>query len=150
MPHTSEANKILRQHALEIFRAGLAAADPLKAIFRHVKVSDDVLEAGGHPFVLSDVDRIFVVGGGKAGASMGRALEKLLGDRIADGVIVTKQGYGLPLRNVRLVEAGHPVPDNRGIQGTGEILSLVKGARERDLVLCLISGGGSALSLIHI
>jgi len=145
MPHTSEANKILRQHALEIFRAGLAAADPLKAIFRHVKVSDDVLEAGGHPFVLSDVDRIFVVGGGKAGASMGRALEKLLGDRIADGVIVTKQGYGLPLRNVRLVEAGHPVPDNRGIQGTGEILSLVKGARERDLVLCLISGGGSAL-----
>jgi hydroxypyruvate reductase len=76
---------------------------------------------------------------------MARALEDLLGDNIADGVIVVKEGHGLPLEHIRIHEASHPVPDERGIKGAEEILSLVKAAGERDLVLCLISGGGSAL-----
>ena len=76
---------------------------------------------------------------------MGQALEQLLGERITDGVVVTKEGHGLPLKQIRLYEASHPVPDARGIDGAEEILSLVQGAGERDLVLCLISGGGSAL-----
>ena len=145
MVDKQKTNSIIRQHAFEIFQAGLAAVDPAEAIFRHVKLSKDVLEVGGRRFVLNDFKRIFVVGGGKAGAPMGQALEQLLEDRIADGVIVTKQGHGLPLKDVRLIEAGHPVPDKRGIQGADEMLSLVQGAGERDLVLCLISGGGSAL-----
>jgi hydroxypyruvate reductase len=106
---------------------------------------DDGLQVGEHRFVFKDYDRILVVGAGKAGAPMARALEDLLGDNIADGVIVVKEGHGLPLEHVRIHEASHPVPDERGIKGAEEILSLVKGAGERDLVLCLISGGGSAL-----
>jgi hydroxypyruvate reductase len=106
---------------------------------------DDGLQVGEHRFVFKDYDRILVVGAGKAGAPMARALEDLLGDNIADGVIVVKEGHGLPLEHVRIHEASHPVPDERGIRGAEEILSLVKGAGERDLVLCLISGGGSAL-----
>jgi hydroxypyruvate reductase len=140
-----EANKVLRQHALDIFQAGLEAVDPVESIFRHVKVSEDVLEVGSQRLVLSDYEKIIVVGGGKAGALMGRSLERLLGDRIADGVIVTKQGHGMPLKTVRLYEAGHPVPDQKGVEGAEELLSLVQAAGARDLVFCLISGGGSAL-----
>jgi hydroxypyruvate reductase len=76
---------------------------------------------------------------------MAKALEDLLGDRISDGVIVVKEGHGLALQHVRIHEAGHPVPDERGIRGAEDILSLVSAAGERDLVLCVISGGGSAL-----
>ena len=144
---TSQADKIstLRQHALEVFQAALKAVDPVEAVCRYVKVMDDTLQVGEHEFAFKDFDRILVAGAGKAGAPMARALEDLLGDRIADGVIVVKEGHGLPLAHVRIHEASHPVPDERGIKGAEEILSLVKDAGERDLVLCLISGGGSAL-----
>jgi len=130
---------------MEIFQAALKAVDPVEAILRHVKRVDDGLQVGEHRFVFKDYDRILVVGAGKAGAPMARALEDLLGDNIADGVIVVKEGHGLPLEHVRIHEASHPVPDERGIRGAEEILSLVKGAGERDRVLCRMSGGGSAL-----
>jgi hydroxypyruvate reductase len=145
MTHQADQVKSIRQHALEIFQAALKAVDPLEAVFRYVKRVDDGLQIGEHRFVFKDYDRILVVGAGKAGAPMARALEDLLGDRITDGVIVVKEGHGLPLAHVRTHEAGHPVPDERGIKGAEEILALVKNAGERDLVLCLISGGGSAL-----
>ncbi|MBW2439544.1 MAG: glycerate kinase [Deltaproteobacteria bacterium] len=143
-PQTDQAEPI-RQHALEIFQAALKAVDPVEAIFRYLQLTDDVLQVGEHRFALKDYNRILVVGAGKAGAPMARALEELLGDRIADGVIVVKEGHGLPLAHVRIHEASHPVPDERGIKGAEEILALVKDAGERDLVLCLMSGGGSAL-----
>ena len=130
---------------MEIFQAALKAVDPVEAILRHVRLEDDALQVGEHRFAFKDYDRILVAGAGKAGASMARALEDLLGDNIADGVIVVKEGHGLPLEHIRIHEASHPVPDERGIKGAEEILSLVKEAGGRDLVLCLISGGGSAL-----
>ena len=144
---TSQADRVnsLRQHAVEVFQAALKAVDPVEAILRYTRVADDTLFVGEHQFAFKDYDRILVAGAGKAGAPMARALEDLLGDRIADGVVVVKEGHGLPLSHVRIHEASHPVPDERGIQGAEEILSLVKDAGERDLVLCLISGGGSAL-----
>ncbi len=144
---TPQADRVetIRQHALDIFQAALKAVDPMEAIYRYVRVRDDGLQVGEHRFVFKDYDRILVVGAGKAGAPMARALEELLGDHIADGVIVVKEGHGLPLAHVRIREASHPVPDERGIKGAEEILALVKNAGERDLVLCLMSGGGSAL-----
>jgi hydroxypyruvate reductase len=135
----------MRKHGLEIFQAALKAVDPVGAILKYVKVVDDTLQVGEHRFAFKDFNRILVVGAGKAGAPMARALEDLLGDRIADGVIVVKEGHGLPLAHVRIHEASHPVPDQRGIKGAEEILSLVGDAGELDLVLCLMSGGGSAL-----
>jgi glycerate 2-kinase len=135
----------MRQQAEEIFRAALKAVDPIEAVFRYVKVVDGGLQIGERRFEFKDYDRILVVGAGKAGAPMVKALEDLLGDRISDGVIVVKEGHGLPLQHVRTHEAGHPVPDERGIRGAEDILSLVSAAGARDLVLCVISGGGSAL-----
>ena len=135
----------MRQQAEKIFRAALKAVDPIEAVFRYVKRVDGVLHVGERRFEFKDYDRILVVGAGKAGAPMARALEDLLGDRISDGVIVVKEGHGLPLQHIRIHEAGHPVPDQRGIRGAEDILSLVSEAGERDLILCVISGGGSAL-----
>jgi len=137
--------KFMRQHARAVFEAALKAVDPVGAVHKYVTVADDTLRVGEHRFAFKDFDRILVAGAGKAGAPMALALEDLLGDRIADGVIVVKEGHGLPLAHVRIHEASHPVPDERGIKGAEEILSLVKEAGERDLVLCLMSGGGSAL-----
>lgn len=145
MSTQSEQVKEMRQHAREIFQAALKAVDPVEAILRHVKQVDDGLQIGAHRFKFEDYDRILVTGAGKAGAAMAKALEDLLGNRISDGVIVVKEGHGLPLQHVRLHEAGHPVPDDRGIRGAEDVLSLVKAAGERDLVICVISGGGSAL-----
>ena len=135
----------MRQQAKEIFRAALKAVDPIEAVLRYVKRVDGALQVAGRRFEFKDYDRILVVGAGKAGAPMARALEDLLSDRISDGVIVVKEGHGLPLKHVRTHEAGHPVPDQRGIRGAEDILSLVREAGERDLILCVISGGGSAL-----
>lgn len=145
MTSQTDKEKILRKDALDIFHAALKAVDPVEAILRYVKVVDATLQVGEHEFAFKDFDRILVAGAGKAGAPMARALEDLLGDRIADGVIVVKEGHGLPLTHVRIHEASHPVPDERGIKGAEDILALVNDAGERDLVLCVISGGGSAL-----
>jgi hydroxypyruvate reductase len=137
--------KQMRKHATSIFDAALRAVDPEEAILHHLKRNGNSLEIGERALNLNHYDRILVVGAGKADAPMARALEAILSERITDGVIVVKEGHGLPLAHIQIREAGHPVPDQRGIEGTEEVLSLVTDAREDDLVICLISGGGSAL-----
>ena len=140
----------LRKHAQQIFQAGLQAVDPVEAILRHVTLNDDVLRISDRQFNLKDYDRILVVGAGKAVAPMAKAMEDLVGNLISDGVIVVKDGHGLPLKKIRVCEASHPVPDVRGVKGTEEILCLVETAGKRDLVICLISGGGSALLIAPV
>ena len=142
--------KKLRQDARRIFEAGLEAVDPMAAINQYVTVSHNVLSIGERQFMLKDYDRILIVGAGKAVAPMAKAIEDHLGNRIADGIIVTKDDHGLPLKNIKVCEAGHPIPDARGVAGTEEILALVEKAAERDLVICLISGGGSALLIAPV
>ena len=140
----------MREHARQIFQAGLQAVDPLEAIMRHVTLNDNVLRISDRQFKLKDYDRILVVGAGKAVAPMAKAVEDLLGNHISDGVMVVKDGHGLPLKKIRVCEASHPVPDERGVKGTEEILSLAETAGKRDLVICLISGGGSALLIAPV
>jgi len=135
----------LRRHAVEIFRAGLKAADPVEAVLRHVRFEGDVLAAGKRRFDLSRFRRIFVIGAGKASASMALALEKLLGSRIAGGTINVKYGHTAKLRRVSLNECGHPVPDLAGICGAERIAEIAREATAGDLLLCVISGGASAL-----
>jgi hydroxypyruvate reductase len=124
----------LRRHALAIFRASLAAADPEAAVARHLST-----------LKLKQYRRIFVVGAGKAGASMAKAAERVLGARIAAGLINVKDGHIAKLRRIELNECGHPVPDERGVDGARRIAALAEQAGELDLVVCLISGGASAL-----
>jgi hydroxypyruvate reductase len=90
--------------------------------------------------------RVLVVGAGKASGAMAAAAESALGDRVVAGVVAVKDGHLAPTRRVRLLEAGHPVPDQRGADAARAIRELAASASADDLVLVLISGGGSALT----
>ncbi len=104
------------------------------------------LVVGGRSWPLNAGRRIRVVGMGKASAAMALPLEKLLGSRIESGLLIVKDGHGLPLQRIRIAEAGHPIPDHRGVEGVAALLRQLKGLRASDLAFCLVSGGGSALT----
>src|SRR5215470_2397533 len=124
----------VRTAARAVFDAALAAAD----------VRPLVLRALGR--ISPDRGRLIVVGAGKASGAMAAAIEETWLERVGAGLVVVKDGHGAPTRRVRIVEAGHPVPDERGLRAAREILSLASGAVADDLVLALISGGASALT----
>ncbi|MBI9074709.1 MAG: glycerate kinase [Desulfatibacillum sp.] len=135
----------LRDHALEIFQAGLDAANPEQAVLSALHHNEDgTLSIGDLTLDLNYFKRIFVVGAGKAACPMARALEKAL-PYVTEGRITTKYGHVMDLDQVRVKEAGHPVPDENGMNGALEILTLLEETTEQDLVFCVISGGGSAL-----
>jgi glycerate 2-kinase len=134
-----------REKAIGIFLAGVESVKPVNLINRYVSVSNNILLIEGLSFNLSDLKNIYIVGAGKASASMAQAMESILGSRIKAGHIVTKYDHSLPLEFIEITEAGHPVPDENGIKGTEKIMSIVNMAEKDDLVICLISGGGSAL-----
>ena len=134
----------LRKAAGEIFQAALDAVNPRTAVHRHLRRDGEKLLADGEVYDLRE-RRIYVVGAGKASGVMAAAVEEVLGDRISAGVVVVKDGHGLPLQRIRIHEASHPVPDARGVQAKAAILALLEKTRPEDLVIVLISGGGSAL-----
>ena len=136
----------LRKSARGIFDAAVRAVDPAEAIRRHLVRDGERLAIGGERVDLGAVREIVVVGLGKAGAPMAAAVEEILGARIARGVVVTKYGHVQPTRVIRIHEAGHPVPDDAGMAGARAVLDHVTGLDAGDLVLVLISGGGSALT----
>jgi hydroxypyruvate reductase len=145
MNGTESVSGKMREQAEKIFHGAVSAVDPEKAVLNYLGLSDGVLMVGERRLLLKDYKRIFVVGAGKADAPMAQAVERVLGEYVSEGVIIVKEGHGLPLERIRVREASHPVPDKRGIDGAEEIISLVSKAGEQDLVICLISGGGSAL-----
>ena len=128
-----------------IFNAALAAVDPYNAVLNAASVEHDQLKIAGAKYDLAAFERIIVVGAGKATARMALAVESLLGNKIAAGLIVVKDGHTAPLDIIEQVEAAHPVPNEAGIAGTLRILNMVRGADEKTLVICLLSGGASAL-----
>jgi glycerate 2-kinase len=139
-------NRDTRKDILDRFDAGLDAADPKRAVARILSLRNgEHLSIGGDPYDLKTFERIIVVGFGKAASPMALALEDILGSRIAEGRVTTKYGYGLPLKYISCAEAGHPIPDEAGLSAANNILQLLDAAGEKDLVICLISGGGSAL-----
>lgn len=129
-----KTERLLRTHARAIFRASLLAANPEAAVERALQ-----------KLPLDRYQRILVVGAGKASAAMARASERVLGRRVTMGLINTKDGHLAPLKRIALNECSHPVPDARGVDGARRIIEMLQGTTSADLVLCLISGGGSAL-----
>ncbi|NCY00865.1 MAG: glycerate kinase, partial [Burkholderiaceae bacterium] len=123
------------------FAAALAVADPKKIVPEYLA---KVFSHGNEP-----KGRCLVVGAGKASASMATALEtyaKQYWPAIAlDGVVLTRYGHGSPTSHIKIVEAGHPVPDQAGMDGAAEILKLVNQLNPGDILIALVSGGGSSL-----
>ena len=121
-----------RDVLLGSFGAALAAADPLRIVPRHLPPPP----AG----------RTLVVGAGKAAAAMAAAVEAgWPGAAPLEGLVITRYGHGAPTRRIRVVEAGHPVPDEAGEAAARDILALARALGEDDLLLVLVSGGGSSL-----
>lgn len=134
-----------RTHAVEIFEAGLEAVAPGAAIKKVCRLNGENLIVDSACYDLNQYEEIVVIGTGKAGASMAKALEDILATRITTGLVAVKYGHVEPLEIIELVEAGHPVPDENGITAATRILKLATEADEKTLVICLISGGGSSL-----
>ena len=142
----------LHAAAIELQKVALAAVEPAAAVRRHVRREGDVLVVVGRLYDLGDYARVFVVGGGKAAVSMAAAIAEILGERLAEGVVVTKHEHarGRSIPGIQVIEAGHPVPDQSSVRGARAVADLVARATERDLVVCLISGGGSALLTLPV
>lgn len=136
----------LRDDLHTIFHAALQAVDPGEAIRTHVRRDGDRLWVSGREYDLVRYTALSLVGMGKAGAAMAAALEALLGERVRGGHVIVKYGHGAPLRRVTLHEAAHPIPDEAGVRATRALIDFVSGRRPDELIICLISGGGSALS----
>ena len=126
----------------EMFAAALKAADPSAAVLAHGDALRSLYLEGGF-------ERLIVIGFGKASFPMALALDETLGDLIDKGIIITKYGHAPgELRKFRIIEAGHPIPDENGAMGTGEIINLIMGSTAKTLVVTLVSGGGSALFVL--
>jgi glycerate 2-kinase len=136
---------VMMFEVLQIFKAGLAAADPFRAVRAHLSLSGTRLAAGPHRFALDEFPQVLVVGAGKAAAGMGLAAESVLGDRIAKGLLVLPRGVGAPFKRIAQAQASHPLPDAAGRRAGLKTLALLRAADEKTLVLCLLSGGASAL-----
>ena len=124
--NTSETSGLLRR----MFDAAIAAAQPALCVPRHLPAAPK--------------GRLLVIGAGKASASMARAVEDHWPGQLS-GLVVTRYGYAVPCQRIEIVEAAHPVPDAAGEAAARRLLQFVEGLTEDDLVLCLISGGGSSL-----
>jgi glycerate 2-kinase len=133
----------LHRQALRIFRAALRAADPVQAVLRHMRREGEVLIAGERRYDLTSVRNIYVIGAGKASARMAVAVERLLGRRITAGLVNAPNAS--ELRRIGINECGHPIPDRRGVAGAKRIAQIASEAGPDDLIVCLISGGASAL-----
>ena len=133
----------------KIMAAAIQAVEPASAVRTHLKCTERTLSAGGKRYDLQKIKRIFLIGAGKAGAPMARAAVEVLGPHLYEGIMILKHGCGpydgqFP-ENLRILEARHPIPDRRGLSGTHAILNLLRATTPEDLVICLLSGGASAL-----
>lgn len=135
----------LRRDARAIFQAALDAVDPFRVVKRSLGVRGAAVVVGGHRFPVNRRGRVLAVAIGKAAAPMLAAAEEILGDRLDAGLCVTKRGHALPLARSPVIEAGHPVPDEAGLAASEEVERLLRGTARNDLVIVLLSGGGSAL-----
>lgn len=132
-----------RRDALSVVEAGLRAIDTRTAITTQVKRRGSVLTVGSHRWNLKDFSRVYVVAIGKAAADACLALERVLGARITDGIALDVKTA--PLKRIKSLKGSHPFPSVENMRATGEIIGLLKQVESRDLVITVISGGGSAL-----
>ena len=134
-----------RQDAIQIFLAGIEAVKPDHFIPQYIQLQENNVNIGDHSLRITDFDNLYIAAAGKAASAMALETEQILGNHIAEGIVVTKYHHALSLTHCRTIEAGHPLPDNNSLLGTEAIVALFKKATEKDIIILLISGGASAL-----
>jgi hydroxypyruvate reductase/glycerate 2-kinase len=138
-------NAKMRNDAYSIFSEAIAAVDPAACIYRSVSKKDNELIINGEKYDLSRYDNIYAIAFGKAAISMSKAIEDVLGDSLSSGLAVTKHGFGDCLSKMEVFESNHPVPDDSSVKAGQMVHDLLEKTEASDLVIFLISGGGSAL-----
>lgn len=124
----------LHNLAKQIFEYSVLSVNPYSSIKRQISLNK-----------LEKFENIYIIGAGKATASMAKAIEEILNDKITAGIINVKYQHIQPLKKIKINEAGHPIPDEAGLKGALEIINLANKAQKNDLVICLLSGGASSL-----
>ncbi len=131
--------------AIEILNFSINSVKPGVFIKNNVSLTNNILTIKNHKYDISKFDHIYVIGAGKASAFMAKEMEKILGGRITDGIVITKYSHTADCSKIKILEAGHPVVDENSLSATEELLLLLNKTGKYDLVIVLISGGGSSL-----
>jgi len=133
-----------------ILAAALEAVDPIQAVRQHMRRNGAQLTIGEKLYDLDRCNRVFLIGFGKASQPMGTAAAEILGDYLTQGILLTKMKTRGSIARARILEGSHPVPDRRSLTGAQKIVDMLAETTENDLVICLISGGGSALLTLPV
>lgn len=141
----TQLNRKARRLALNSLEYALNAVDSKQIIKSKIQLQNSSLHVNGYSFDLKKFNSVYVIGGGKATSSMAEALEQILTTYITNGLVNVPHGTKYKTRVIKLHEASHPIPDEAGVEGTRRMLEIAEQAKENDLVICLISGGGSSL-----
>ena len=142
--------KKLREDAISLFYAGIEAALPCNLIPNIILLEENILTISGingtsKSFDLNNYNKIKIIGAGKASTSMAYEVEKILDNKIDEGLVITKYNFRSKLKRMQTLEASHPLPGNNGIEASKKIVEICKNAKEDDLIINLISGGASSL-----
>jgi hydroxypyruvate reductase len=141
----STSNPRIKNILQALLSSGLEAGNPEKAMKRMITIKGSRLCVNKVDYDLATFNRVVCVGAGKASAHMALTLEQIVGNHLKGGLVIVKDGYGSPTKNIRIIEASHPLPDQRGVRATRHILSLVQSLTKQDLLIVLLSGGASSL-----
>ncbi|MGI9553357.1 MAG: glycerate kinase type-2 family protein [Thermodesulfobacteriota bacterium] len=139
------SEKKLRKDAREIFNDALDAADPKRCVFEHVSLKDGTLSVDSQNYKISDYKSIFVVAFGKAASLMAKSVEELLGNSITEGIVISNSRPDYSFNKMDFYLSSHPMPDDKSLQAAIKVTSLLDKTGEDDLVIFLISGGGSSI-----
>jgi len=140
----------LREDAISLFHVGIKAASPNILIPKNMLLEKNILtisdiNGASKSFDLNNYNRITIIGAGKASTSMAYEVEKILDDKIDEGLVVTKYNFRSELKRIQTLEASHPLPGKSGIEASKKIVEICKNAKEDDLIINLFSGGASSL-----
>ena len=135
----------LNRDTYTILNSAIDAVKPAQLIKNQIRLNNHIIHIEKRQTDLSKFENVYIIGAGKASAFMAQSLEKILKYKITSGALVVKYEHGASCQKTKIYEGGHPIIDENSLTGTERILSLAQQAGEKDLVFCLISGGGSAL-----
>lgn len=138
-------NKELRQDAIDIIEAAIEEAIPYRKTYEALSVQNGFLQIGQYRHPLEEIRHLYVIGVGKGAFPIAKAIEERVGDYITEGYVLVKDGDTRRLRIIQIAESGHPLPDQRGIDGAKRILGILRRAGEGDIILAAITGGSSAM-----
>lgn len=136
-------NSKLRRNALQIINSGLESIKTEKIIKENIKLRNNLLIIKNKKFNLKNYKNRYVIGFGKASSLMAKELEKILGNKINDGIVISTKK--IRLKYIKVIKGTHPMPSLKNINSTKKIINLIKNLDKNDLILCLVSGGGSSL-----